>query len=66
MSSAFTRYKGVAMKDENSWIQALEIEIKNVELVEERLSETNFDEETKSIIRQRLLANVQEGLIQNA
>ena len=54
------------MKDENSWIQALEIEIKNVELVEKRLSETNFDEETKSIIRQRILANVHEGLIHNA
>lgn len=54
------------MKDENSWIQTLEIEIRNAELVEERLSETNFDEETKSIIRQRILANIQEGLIQNA
>ena len=54
------------MIDQNSWIQALESEIKNVELVEKRLSETNFDDETKSVIRQRILADVQEGLIQNA
>ena len=54
------------MIDQNSWIQALESEIKNVELVEKRLSETNFDEETKSVIRRRILADVQEGLIQNA
>ena len=54
------------MKDENLWIQALENEIRDVELVEKRLSETNFDDETKSVIRQRILADVQEGLIHNA
>ena len=66
MSSAFSKYKEVVLKEKNLWILALENEIRNVELIEKRLSETNFDDETKSVIRQRILENVQEGLNENA
>jgi hypothetical protein len=53
------------MNDNNDWNTALENEITQAEAIEKRLGETQLDSDTKDIIKQRLLYNLELDMINN-
>jgi hypothetical protein len=51
------------MRDTNDWGSALEAEIVNAEAIDKRLIDTNLDEETKEVIKQRLLSTLKQDML---
>ena len=51
------------MSDNNDWGSALEAEIVNAEAIDRRLMDTNLDEETKEVIKQRLLIRLKQDML---
>ena len=51
------------MSDNNDWGSALEAEIVNAEAIDKRLMDTNLDEETKEVIKQRLLSRLKHNML---
>ena len=51
------------MSDNNDWGSALEAEIVNAEAIDKRLMDTNLDEETKEVIRQRVLSRLKQDML---
>ena len=51
------------MSDSNDWGSALEAEIVNAEAIDKRLMDINLDEETKEVIRQRLLSRLRQDML---
>ena len=51
------------MRDNNDWGSALEAEIVNAEAIDKRLMDTNLDEETKEVIKQRLLSRLKHNML---
>ena len=51
------------MRDNNDWASALEAEIVNAEAIYKRLMDTNLDEETKEVIKQRLLSTLKQDML---
>ncbi len=51
------------MSDNNDWGSALEAEIVNAEAIDKRLMDTNLDEETKEVIRQRVLSRLRQDML---
>jgi hypothetical protein len=51
------------MNDNNDWGSALEAEIVNAEAIEKRLLDTNLDEETKEVIKARLLSTLKQDML---
>ena len=51
------------MSDKNDWGSALEAEIVNAEAIEKRLLDTNLDEETKEVIKARLLSTLKQDML---
>jgi hypothetical protein len=51
------------MNDNNDWGSALEAEIVNAEAIEKRLMDTNLDEETKDVIKARLLSTFKQDML---
>ena len=51
------------MRDNNDWGSALEAEIVNAEAIDRRLMDTNLDEETKEVIKQRLLIRLKHNML---
>jgi len=51
------------MSDNNDWSSALESEIVNAEAIDKRLMDANLDEETKEVIKQRLLSTLKQDML---
>jgi hypothetical protein len=51
------------MSDNNDWRAALEAEIVNAEAIDKRLMDTNLDEETKEVIKARLLSTLKQNML---
>ena len=51
------------MRDNNDWGSALEAEIVNAEAIDKRLMDINLDEETKEVIRQRVLSRLKQDML---
>jgi len=51
------------MSDNNDWGSALEAEIVNAEAIDKRLMDINLDEETKEVIRQRVLSRLKQDML---
>ena len=51
------------MSDNNDWGSALEEEIVNAEAIDKRLMDTNLDEETKDVIKARLLSTLKQDML---
>ena len=51
------------MSDKNDWGSALEAEIVNAEAIDKRLMDTNLDEETKDVIKARLLSTLKQEML---
>jgi hypothetical protein len=51
------------MSDRNDWGSALEAEIVNAEAIDKRLMDTNLDEETKDVIKARLLSTLKQEML---
>jgi hypothetical protein len=51
------------MSDNNDWGSALEAEIVNAEAIDKRLMDINLDEETKEVIRQRVLSRLRQDML---
>ncbi len=51
------------MSDNNDWRAALEAEIVNAEAIDKRLIDTNLDEETKEVIKARLLSTLKQDML---
>ena len=51
------------MSDNNDWGSALEAEIVNAEAIDKRLMDIKLDEETKEVIRQRVLSRLKQDML---
>lgn len=51
------------MRDNNDWGSALEAEIVNAEAIDKRLMDTNLDDETKEVIKARLLSTLKQYML---
>lgn len=51
------------MRDNNDWESALEAEIVNAEAIDKRLMDTNLDDETKEVIKARLLSTLKQYML---
>ena len=51
------------MRDNNDWGSALEAEIVNAEAIDKRLMDIKLDEETKEVIRQRVLSRLKQDML---
>lgn len=51
------------MRDNNDWGSALEAEIVNAEAIDKRLMDTNLDDETKQVIKARLLSTLKQDML---
>lgn len=51
------------MSENNDWGSALEEEIVNAEAIDKRLMDTNLDEETREVIKQRLLSRFKQHML---